>query len=96
MSLTLLGQVLELRARSATTAAIKALLGLAPKTARRLRDDGTAADGLDVLGGRKQAAPDEMIVSLDMQLPWPANQFLTIEEGKGVVARASPAAPAGK
>jgi len=44
VSLTLLGQVLELRARSATTAAIKALLGLAPKTARRLRDDGTEED----------------------------------------------------
>ena len=39
ISLTLLGQVLELRARSETGAAIKALLGLAPKTARRIRDD---------------------------------------------------------
>ncbi len=38
-TLVLLGQVLELRARSATGAAIRALLGLAPKTARRLRDD---------------------------------------------------------
>jgi Cu+-exporting ATPase len=38
--LVLLGQVLELKARSRTTKAIKALLGLAPKTARRLRDDG--------------------------------------------------------
>jgi len=37
--LVLLGQVLELRARSRTGAAIKALLGLAPKTARRVRDD---------------------------------------------------------
>jgi P-type Cu+ transporter len=36
--LVLLGQVLELRARSRTSAAIKALLGLAPKTARRLRN----------------------------------------------------------
>jgi Cu+-exporting ATPase len=44
VSLTLLGQVLELRARSKTSAAIKALLGLAPKTARRLRDDGTEED----------------------------------------------------
>ena len=39
VSLTLLGQVLELRARSETGAAIRALLGLAPKTARRIRDD---------------------------------------------------------
>lgn len=44
VSLTLLGQILELRARSSTSAAIKALLGLAPKTARRLQDDGTEED----------------------------------------------------
>ena len=44
VSLTLLGQLLELRARSKTSAAIKALLGLAPKTARRIRDDGTEED----------------------------------------------------
>jgi Cu+-exporting ATPase len=39
-----LGQVLELRARGQTGAAIRALLGLAPKTARRLRPDGTDED----------------------------------------------------
>nr|WP_277874204.1 heavy metal translocating P-type ATPase [Luteimonas cucumeris] len=44
VSLTLLGQLLELRARSKTSAAIKALLGLAPKTARRLNDDGSEED----------------------------------------------------
>jgi P-type Cu+ transporter len=44
ISLTLLGQVLELKARSQTSAAIKSLLGLAPKTARRIRDDGTEED----------------------------------------------------
>ncbi|HEY9102522.1 copper-translocating P-type ATPase [Chitinimonas sp.] len=44
ISLTLLGQMLELRARSQTSAAIKALLGLAPKTARRVRDDGSDED----------------------------------------------------
>src|SRR6266536_2631539 len=43
-TLVLLGQVLELRARSQTGAAIKALLGLAPKTARRIRKDGTEED----------------------------------------------------
>src|SRR5438552_2935786 len=43
-TLVLLGQVLELRARSKTSRAIKALLGLAPKTARLVRDDGTEAD----------------------------------------------------
>ncbi|WP_110182756.1 heavy metal translocating P-type ATPase [Nocardioides solisilvae] len=40
-TLVLLGQVLELRAREATSGAIKALLDLSPKTARRIRDDGT-------------------------------------------------------
>ena len=44
VSLTLLGQILELTARSSTSAALKALLGLAPKTARRLAADGTEAD----------------------------------------------------
>ena len=43
-TLVLLGQVLELRARSATGAAIRALLGLAPKTARRVKDDGSDED----------------------------------------------------
>jgi Cu+-exporting ATPase len=42
--LVLLGQVLELRARSQTGSAIKALLGLAPKTARRLGEDGSEED----------------------------------------------------
>jgi Cu+-exporting ATPase len=41
VTLVLLGQVLELKARSRTGAAIKALLGLAPKTARRVNDDGS-------------------------------------------------------
>ncbi|MDO8447667.1 MAG: heavy metal translocating P-type ATPase [Rhodoferax sp.] len=44
ISLTLLGQVLELKARSQTSAAIKSLLGLAPKTARRIRSDGSDED----------------------------------------------------
>ena len=44
VSLTLLGQLLELKARSSTSAAIKALLRLAPKTARRIADDGTEED----------------------------------------------------
>lgn len=43
-TLVLLGQVLELRARSQTSNAIKALLGLAPKTARLIRDDGMEVD----------------------------------------------------
>lgn len=44
VSLTLLGQILELRARSQTSAAIKSLLGMAPKTARRIGSDGNEED----------------------------------------------------
>ena len=44
ISLTLLGQVLELKARSQTSAAIKSLLGLAPKTARKISVDGIEED----------------------------------------------------
>ena len=44
ISLTLLGQLLELKARARTSAAIKELLGLAPKTARRINADGTEED----------------------------------------------------
>jgi Cu+-exporting ATPase len=44
VTLVLLGQVLELRARSRTSSAIKALLGLAPKVARLLHEDGSEAD----------------------------------------------------
>lgn len=44
VSLTLLGQMLELKARSKTSAAIKALLNLAPKTARRINADGSEED----------------------------------------------------
>jgi len=64
ISLTLLGQVLELRARSKTSAAVKALLGLAPKTARRLRDDGTEED-IDLshvhVGDRLRVRPGEKV-----------------------------------
>ena len=44
VSLTLLGQILELKARSQTSAAIRSLLGLAPKTARRIKPDGSEDD----------------------------------------------------
>jgi Cu+-exporting ATPase len=63
-TLVLLGQVMELRARSRTGAALKALLGLAPKTARLIRDDGSEADvPLDVVkpGDRLRVRPGEKI-----------------------------------
>jgi len=46
VSLTLFGQILELRARSQTSEAIKSLLGMAPKTARRISGDGSEEDVL--------------------------------------------------
>jgi Cu+-exporting ATPase len=63
-TLVLLGQVLELRARSQTGAAIKALLGLAPKTARRIRGDGSEEDvPLDQVqvGDRLRVRPGEKV-----------------------------------
>ena len=62
--LVLLGQVMELRARSATNAAIRALLGLAPKTARRLAGDGTEADvplAAVQVGDRLRVRPGEKV-----------------------------------
>jgi P-type Cu+ transporter len=64
VTLVLLGQVLELRARSQTGAAIKALLGLAPKTARLIRDNGEEIDApLDQVkvGDRLRVRPGEKI-----------------------------------
>jgi Cu+-exporting ATPase len=62
--LVLLGQVLELKARSLTSGAIKALLGLAPKTARRILGDGTEQD-VDLkaiqLGDKLRVRPGEKI-----------------------------------
>jgi Cu+-exporting ATPase len=64
VTLVLLGQVLELRARAATGRAIRALMDLAPKTARRLRPDGSEEEiGLaDVAtGDRLRVRPGEAI-----------------------------------
>ena len=64
VTLILLGQVLELRARSQTGAAIKKLLGLAAKTARRIREDGSDEDvPLDAVhvGDRLRVRPGEKV-----------------------------------
>ena len=62
--LVLLGQVLELRARDQTSGAIKALLNLAPKTARRIKEDGSdeevALDAIAV-GDRLRLRPGEKV-----------------------------------
>jgi Cu+-exporting ATPase len=62
--LVLLGQMLELRAREQTSGAIRALLDLAPKTARRLKDDGSDEEAsLDAIavGDRLRVRPGEKI-----------------------------------
>src|SRR6185369_13578421 len=62
--LVLLGQVLELRAREQTSGAIRALLDLAPETARRIAADGSDEEvGLDqvVVGDRLRVRPGEKI-----------------------------------
>jgi len=64
VTLVLLGQVLELRARSQTSSAIRALLDLAPKRARRLHEDGTDEDiPLEevVPGDRLRVRPGEKV-----------------------------------
>ena len=64
VALVLVGQVLELRARSRTGAAIEALLGMAPKTARKLLDDGREVD-VDIaaieVGDRLRVRPGEKV-----------------------------------
>ena len=62
--LVLLGQMLELRAREATSGAIRALLDLAPKTARRVKDDGTDEEiSLDAVqvGDRLRVRPGDKV-----------------------------------
>ncbi len=63
-TLVLLGQVLELRARGQASGAIKALLGLAPKTARRIEGDGSEGDmAIDriIVGDRVRVRPGEKV-----------------------------------
>lgn len=64
ISLTLLGQIMELRARAHTSAAIKALLSLAPKTARLINDDGSeeevSIDDIQI-GDRLRVTPGEKV-----------------------------------
>jgi Cu+-exporting ATPase len=97
--LVLLGQVLELRAREATSGAIKALLGLAPKTARRIGADGNeedveidtiaAGDHLRVRPGEKVPVDGELIEgrsSLDESLVTGESMPVTKETGSKLIA----------
>jgi Cu+-exporting ATPase len=97
--LALLGQVLELRARAQTSGAIRALLNLAPRTARRIRADGTDEDvSLDqvLAGDRLRVRPGEKVpvdgrvidghVSIDESLLTGESMPVTKAAGDGVVA----------
>ena len=97
--LVLLGQVLELRARERTSGAIKSLLNLAPKTARRVRPDGTdeevtldlihVGDRLRVRPGEKVPVDGEVVegrVSIDESLVTGESMPVTKEPRAKVVA----------
>jgi len=75
-ALVLLGQVLELRARSRTSSAIRALLGLAPKTARRIRNEGAERNE-----GTARTASAEEDVPLDRVQP---GDLLRVRPGEKV------------
>jgi Cu+-exporting ATPase len=96
--LVLLGQVLELRARDQTSGAIRALLDLAPKTARRVKDDGTdeevsldaigAGDRLRVRPGEKVPVDGEVVEghsSLDESMVTGESMPVTKEAGAKVI-----------
>jgi Cu+-exporting ATPase len=97
--LVLLGQVLELRARQQTSGAIRALLNLAPKTARRLRDDGAdeevtldlvkTGDRLRVRPGEKVPVDGEVLdgrASIDESLVTGESMPVDKEPGAAVIA----------
>jgi len=97
--LVLVGQVLELRAREQTSGAIRALLDLTPKTARRVRDDGADEDvtlDLVAVGDRLRVRPGEKIpvdgeilegrVAIDESLVTGESMPVTKEAGARVIA----------
>ncbi len=99
--LVLLGQVLELRARERTSGAIKALLDLAPKTARRVTSDGTDEEvtlDLILVGDRLRVRPGEKVpvdgevlegrVSIDESMVTGESMPVTKEPGAKVVGGA--------
>ncbi|KKB77510.1 haloacid dehalogenase [Devosia soli] len=98
-ALALLGQVLELRAREKTSGAIKALLGLAPKTARRIREDGSDEEvevDAVVVGDRLRVRPGEKIPvdgtvvegrsAVDESMVTGESMPVTKSQGSGLVA----------
>ena len=97
--LVLVGQILELRARERTSGAIRALLDLTPRTARRIRDDGSDEDvSLDLVhvGDRLRVRPGEKVpvdgeildgrVAIDESLVTGESMPVTKGVGDGVIA----------
>ena len=96
--LVLVGQILEMRAREQTSGAIRALLDLTPKTARRVHDDGADEDvtlDLVVVGDRLRVRPGEQVpvdgvildgrVSIDESMVTGESMPVTKEPGESVV-----------
>ncbi|MBX9614790.1 MAG: heavy metal translocating P-type ATPase [Caulobacteraceae bacterium] len=96
--LVLVGQILEMRAREQTSGAIRGLLDLTPKTARRVRDDGADEDvtlDLVVVGDRLRVRPGEQVpvdgvildgrVSIDESMVTGESMPVTKEAGAAVV-----------
>jgi P-type Cu+ transporter len=94
-ALVLLGQVLELRARSQTSSAIRALLGLAPKTARIVRDDGREEDiPLDQVqpGDRLRVRPGEKVPVDGIVLDGASSVDESMVTGESIPVEKGPAA----
>jgi P-type Cu+ transporter len=96
VTLVLLGQVLELKARGQTSAAIKALLGLAPKTARRIREDGAEEDvPLEQVqvGDRLRVRPGEKVPVDGVVLEGKSAVDESMVTGEPIPVEKEPAAP---
>ena len=94
-TLVLLGQVLELRARGATSNAIRALIGLAPKTARIVRDDGAEEDiPLDLVkpGDRLRVRPGEKVPVDGVVLEGTSSVDESMVTGESIPVEKSPGA----
>jgi P-type Cu+ transporter len=93
VTLVLLGQVLELKARSQTSSAIKALLGLAPKTARIVRDDGAEEDiALEQVqpGDRLRVRPGEKVPVDGVVLEGSSNVDESMVTGEAIPVQKGP------
>ena len=95
-ALVLLGQVLEIRARERTGGAIRALLGLAPKTARRVREDGADEEvPLEevAVGDRLRVRPGEKIPVDGVVLEGPQHGRRIDADRRAAAGREGPGRP---